>query len=93
MKFLKKSEIKAEVKLVCSWRGTAIQNRKKNEKLGRARCRSRRVWFCSALGNVVWPKLLNENRGKVLQQLPLMIIFPQMAKNYERRFALRFRTV
>ena len=76
MKFLKKSEIKAEVKLVCSWRGTAIQNRKKNEKLGRARCRSRRVWSCT--------NLLNENRGKVLQQLPLMIIFSQMA---------RFRTV
>ena len=41
------------------------------------------MWFCSALGNVVWPKLLNENRGKVLQQLPLMIIFPQMAKKLD----------
>ena len=49
--------------------------------LGRARCRSRRVRFCSALGNVVWPKLLNENRGKDLQPLPLTIIFPQMAKS------------
>ena len=31
------------------------------------------MWFCSALGNAVWPKLLNENRGKALQHLPLMM--------------------
>ena len=49
--------------------GNCYSKQKKNEKLGWGRCRSRRVWFCSALGNVVWSKLLNQNRGKVLQHL------------------------